>query len=112
MRDIETTVATITNVTASGEEAAVDTIGSRQSQGENARFFLSVTSLTGSSPTMDVDITATIGGVDYVLGSFAQATGATTESITISLCPAVVKVEYTAGGTVSDFDAVVTCVRF
>lgn len=111
-KEIITTVATITDATGSGEGSKVDTIGSRQHVGENARFFLSVTSLTGTAPTMDVDITCTIGGVDYVLGSFTQASGATTETITIANCPSGVKAEYTAGGTVTDFDAVVTCARF
>lgn len=112
---ITTTVATITDATTAGEATAVDTIGTRQHTGGDARFFLSVSSITGTVPTMDVDIVTTIAGVDHVLGSFAQVTetaSTQTQSITVTLCPNTVKVEYTDGGTVTDFDAVVTCVRF
>jgi len=112
MRLINTVVATIVNATASGEEVAVDTVGTRDLQTGDARFHLNVTALTGTAPTMDLDITATIDSVDYVVGSFVQSVaGASVQSIVINQCPSVVKIEYTAGGTVTDFDATVTCSR-
>jgi len=112
MKDIETTLVTIVNATASSEGALVDTIGSRENEEGSARFYLDVTSLAGTTPTADVSIVATIGGTDFTLGSFTQAIGATTESILITTCPSRVKAVYTLGGTVTDFDAVVTCTRF
>ena len=61
---------------------------------------------------MDIDIVSTINGVDHVEGSFTQAgAGASKEKITITNCPDVVKAVYTAGGTVTDADFTVDCVR-
>lgn len=84
--------------TSSGEGALVDTLSGGQLTGDT-RFYLSVSAVTGTDPTLDVDITATVGGVDYVLGSFTQATGETTESIEVSSCPVEVKAEWVIGGT-------------
>lgn len=84
--------------TASGESSLVAT----QSGGflaDDTRFYLSVSAVTGTDPTLDVDIVATIGGVDYVLGSFAQLTTAGAESIEVSACPPSVKAVWTIGGT-------------
>ena len=111
MRNIVVEIANEVNLTGSGEAAAVDTVGARDARQSDAAFYLNVTSLTGTSPTADFDITATLDGIDYVLGSFAQATGVTNERIVITDCPDVVKVEYTLGGTVTDLDYTVTCIR-
>lgn len=70
---------------------------------EKARFYLNVSAVSGTSPTLDVDIVATIGGEDYVLASFTQKTAAGKETITIDGCPKEVKAVYTLGGTSPDF---------
>lgn len=64
-----------------------------------------VTSLTGTAPTMDIDVVAEVGGVDIVVGSFAQFTAAGNQTIKIEGCPSTIKLVGTAGGTVTDFDA-------
>lgn len=111
MKDIETQIANIVNATATGEAVPVETIGAREHQTAGALLFLNVTSLTGTAPTMDVTVVVTIDGVDFVVGTFTQAGGVTSEMISVAICPNLLKVKYTAGGTVTDFDATVTCVR-
>ena len=111
MSNIAVEIADETNLTASGETTVVNTVGARNALTAGAEFYLNVTSLTGTSPTADFDIVATVDGIDYILGSFAQATGATNERIAIAECPDVVKVEYTLGGTVTDLDYTVICIR-
>lgn len=86
---------------ASGETALTNTLGGLEASGtSDVRFYLSLTA-SAVPTTLDVDIVATVGGVDYVLGSFAQlgAVGAGTEVITIANCPANVKAEFTIVGT-------------
>jgi len=113
MRELTTNLATITNATTSGAGSYTSTAPSDYTYyGEKVRVTLVVTSLTGTSPTMDVTITGLVNGVDVTLGTFTQATGATSESIVIDACLEELKVVYTAGGTVTDFDAVVEALRF
>lgn len=114
MRDITTVVATLVNVTTTGEGLLVDTrptVGTRDNKASGARFFLNVTSLTGTAPTADFIIVVVLDSVDITIGTFTQATGATSESIDIANCPLNVKAKHTLGGTVTDLDAVVTCIR-
>jgi hypothetical protein len=123
MPQIEKTIVTIVDETGSGEGSLVDTLQDTRADGvsypkmsplNDVRFYFDVSSLTGSGGTIDMDIVTTIGGNDFVLGSFTQATaaaGASEESIIIQNCPAHVKAVWTAGGTVSDFDATIHCVR-
>lgn len=111
MSDIEVEILNVANATASGAGSNAATIGSRENKAADAAFFLNVTSLTGTAPTMDVTIKKTVDGIDYTLGTFTQATGATSERIVITNCPDVVRAEYTAGGTVTDFDGTVTSIR-
>jgi hypothetical protein len=109
MKDIKTNVLTLVDETASGEGAKVDTIGSREHVEGSARFFLNVTGFTGTSA--DFDVVTTLDGVDFVLGSFTQVTGVTSEVILVNSCPSGVKIEYTCTA-VTDLDCVCTCVRF
>ncbi len=111
MKNIITTILTALNLTTSGESSAVDTVGTRDARNQDATFYLNVSSLTGTSPTLDVDIVSTINGVDHVEGSFTQATGATKERLSITNCPDSVKAVYTMGGTVTDADFTVDCAR-
>jgi len=123
MTEVTTRIATIVSATTSGEGSVVSTIENVRAQAdsrfpavnsERARIFLNVTALTaGSSPTMDVVVTYDVDGVDVTVGTFTQSTeGASSESIVVEVCPAELKVVYTAGGTVADFDATVDVVRF
>ena len=109
MKDIVTNVLTLVDETASGEGSKVDTIGSREHCEGSARFFLNVTGFTGTSA--DFDVVATLDGTDFILGSFTQVTGVTSEVIRIEDCPSGVKIEYTLV-SVTDLDCTVTCVRF
>ncbi len=105
---------TIVDETTTGEGAYVDTKPGQLPGESRARVFLNVTALTaGSTPTMDVIIVALIAGVDQEVAAFAQSTeGASAESLVIEACPSSLKVKYTVGGTVADFDATVDIVRF
>lgn len=105
---------TIANATESGGGSFVATRKKLQTQGESkARLFLNVTALAGNIPTMDVTLVALVAGVEQEVGAFPQSfEGASKEVITIDACPASLKVVYTAGGTVTDFDATVDCLRF
>jgi len=108
-----TEVLSVTNITATGTGPAVDTL-TNPAATPAAMFFLSCTSLTGTStPTIALDVLATVGGIDHIVGSFTDVTAAVVESITIDPCPSTVKIKYTESvGVVTDFDATVHCIRF
>ena len=113
MRSKTTTLATIINATTTGEGSYTRTAPNDAIYyHEQVRVTLVVTALAGTAPTMDVTITALVNGVDVTIGTFTQATGATSESILIDTCPDQLKAVYTAGGTVTDFDAVIEALRF
>lgn len=108
-------LVTVVSATASGEGSYIDTLPGGQLPGESrARVFLNVTALTaGTTPTMDVVIVALVAGVDQVVAAFTQSTeGVSAETLVIEACPRTLKVEYTEGGTVADFDATVDIIRF
>ena len=95
MREETTRLITILDETVSGEGSVVSTRSNDNSQAdwsaqagtsERARLFLNVTALTaGSSPTLDVDIVHVIDTIDFVVGSFTQATaGASFETVSQS----------------------------
>jgi hypothetical protein len=122
MPQIEKTILSLVNATEDGEGPLVDTLADTRDDGvsypdvsllEDVRFFLDVTSFTGTAPVMDIDIVAEVGGNDFVMGSFTQfGVGATTEMITIQNCPAHVKAVYTnSGGAITDFDVTIVCIR-
>lgn len=112
MKDIVVTVLNVADETATGDGGFVDTIGARDHVDSSAFFYLNCTSLTGTSPTMDVTIVASLSGTEFTVGTFTQLTAASTEKIEVTGCPSSIKVVYTAGGTVTDFDCTVTSVRF
>ena len=106
---------TIVDETVTGEGVYVETAPEGQLPGESrARIFLNVTALTaGAAPTMDVIVTALVSGVDQLIVAFAQsAAGTSQQSVIVEGCPRSLKVKYTAGGTVADFDATVDIIRF
>lgn len=114
MREQRTQLANIVNATGSGEGEYVATRETLTVAGESkARVFLNVTALAGTTPLMDVTIVALVAGVDQVIASFVQSTeGVSQQSIVIDACPSTIKAVYTAGGTVTDFDATVDVIRF
>ena len=122
MREETTRLITIVNETISGVGSVVSTRTRQEAESrrnpnstsERARLFLNVTALTaGTAPTMDVKVVHVIDGVDIDIASFTQSTeGASSESIVVEACPTDLKVVYTVGGTVADFDATVDCMRF
>ncbi len=75
-----------------------------------ARFLLDVTEITGTD--MAIDIFGVVGGVDYLLGSFtdASATGKQV-SLFIDACPPVCKVIFTEN-TITTFSATVRAVAY
>ena len=105
---------TIVNATGSGGGVFVATIPSSQRPGESrARIFLNVTSLVGTAPTIDMTVVADVNGVDHEIVAFTQsAAGASKQNVLVEACPNKLKTVYTAGGTVTDFDATVDIIRF
>lgn len=112
-----TEIANLASRTASGESGLAstssDAVADPHSSGEpSLRVFLNVTAAAGTSPTLDVDIVATVNGEDYVIDSFAQATGVTKEARVISDCPRVVKAVWTIGGVGPSFTFEVQATRW
>jgi len=98
--------------TATGETTLVDSVnGHNKVDWPDATFYLSVTAVTGAGAEMDLDVVATIAGVDFILDSFTKATGVTTEAITVTNCPKDIKAEYTIGGTTPDITFQLVSVR-
>ncbi len=123
MRERTTRIATAVNQQANGEGlvVATRTVAQQRDQLEqagtsaSARFFLNVTALTGSTtPTMLVSIVHVVDGVDIEVGTFVitSGTGAQNQTIVIEACPSDLKAKWVEGGTVTDFDATVDCMRF
>ncbi len=103
--DKRTTSANFTGVANSKALGALNQIM------DNALFYLNVTVVAGTNPVLDIDIEGIVNGVNYILGSFAQATAATTEVITISNCPQDIQITTVIGGTTPSFDYEVNMTR-
>lgn len=91
---------------------AIDTILMAPITGGKARFTFVVKSLSGTSPTVDFELFHKVEGVLVSLGTFAQATGATSESLIIDMCPRFLFVTATFGGTVTASNIRLHCLRF
>jgi len=79
----------------------------------SAAFYLNVTAVSGTNPTLDVVVESLIDGVWVLEGSFTQATGVTAEKIELTNLPCDVRVRHTIGGTdTPTFTFTVTLVRF
>lgn len=86
---------------SSDETILVDTSnGQPYSYSPETRFYLSLAA-SDTPTTLDVDIVATIGGVDHVIGSFTQLGAVATgkEAIIVANCPRNVKAVFTVVGT-------------
>ena len=99
--------------TSSGESALLTLLeGTRIESDGSIRIYLDVTAASGTTPTLDVDVVAVIGGVEMVLQSFAQKTAAGQETIVVPQCPRAAKVKWTIGGTTPSFTFSVQASRF
>lgn len=96
-------LANILSVVASG-----DTFDDRMDIQEFEHYYadLRCTSLTGSTPLLDIDVVErTEAGADIVVGSFAQLNGAGSERIKLTNATGrTMYVKYTEGGTWTDCD--------
>lgn len=95
-------------ITATADGTARDN-GSSTTNGGGA--FLVITSVSGTSPTLDVVIKHSADNVTYTnLVTFTQATGTTSEYKAVAKDTTVnryLKVSFTAGGTTPSFSAIV-----
>ena len=89
---------------ASGQINDIKTVTRGQSiwaTNTGGKFYLTVTTQTGTSPTLNVFIVKVIDGVQHILGQFTQVTtvlGASTP-INISNLPDDIQVAWVIGGT-------------
>jgi hypothetical protein len=79
--------------------------------GPNARCYLDVTAVTGTSPNLVVDIQGMVNGQSYVLGSFAAKTAVSKETITITAPAETLRAAWTISGTAPSFTFSVVCSR-
>lgn len=101
IREIELLPSASRTATGEGDEKTFDQSAKQDNMG--AKFYLSVSAVTGTSPTLDVTITKTLGGVDFTIGTFQQITASGQEVIDVSNCPDKVKAKYTIAGDTPDF---------
>jgi hypothetical protein len=69
-------------------------------------FFLNVTAVSGTSPTLDVSIQSKdpVSGVYFTIANFTQVTDITSQSICITSCMgSIIRVQYKVGGTNPSF---------
>lgn len=69
----------------------------------NCRFFLDITAVSGTTPTLVLELWGTINGVDFLLGAFASKNAAGKDTIVIADCPRYVKPRWVVGGTTPSF---------
>ncbi len=98
--DVEALIlASLTTETADGNGSQEVELGDRRV----VRMTLDVTASSGTSETLDVDIETSPDGVNwYVAGSFAQATGVTSERKTVAI-DRYVRAAWDIGGTTPSF---------
>lgn len=97
--------------TVSGNSGSVSTlpnalgspVGTVPGATPSARFFLSVTAVSGTTPTLDVAIYGIIGGTICFLGVLAQVTAVNQGTIVIDHVPENVQIFWTIGGTNPSF---------
>lgn len=98
----EFTVVASAARTTSSNSAVLDTLqGSVEGAvDKESWFFLNVSAVSGTNPTLDVKVTTIIGALEFDLTPvFAQKTGISKEAIKITNCPRFIKVSWTIGGT-------------
>jgi hypothetical protein len=91
---------------ASGDISNLKTIVGGQALGPSnpgAKFFLTVTTQTGTTPTLDVFIIKVIDGVQHIMGQFAQVTTTLGASVPIDIAnvPDDCQIAWVIGGTSS-----------
>lgn len=82
-----------------------------QTEATRGMFFLNVTAASGTSPTLDVTVEAKdpVSGEYFTIGTFAQATGVSSEMVAIGggsdaeFVPRTFRVAYAMAGTSPSF---------
>lgn len=114
-REVE--LAASASRTETGVGSLVDTFADRglqsaESPATGCRVYLSVSAASGTTPTLDVTVEATVSGVDFVIATFTQATTTTKETKTALECPEDMKARWVIGGTTPDFTFEVNVTRW
>lgn len=78
-------------------ETGADTRGVVHRDGGDIRCYLDVTA-AGSGDTIDVDLIGIVRGARFVIGSFTQASGITTETVFFSQAPNLLSLDWTVAG--------------
>jgi len=111
-KDVFTPIADVIAALASSEGSLANTSVDANTTNADATFYLNVTAASGTTPTLDVDIVAEVDGVDFILGSIAQAIAAgVSVPVIVPNCPLVVKAVYAITGTTPSFTFKVICNR-
>lgn len=74
-------------------------------------LILSVDAVSGTTPTLDLDVIAMIAGDEIKIHSFTQITAVGVQKYLIEVSPHRVKLDYTVGGTNPSFDLKVYTIR-
>ena len=74
-----------------------DTAGVVHRDGGDIRCYLDVTA-AGAGDTLDVDLIGIVRGSRFVIASFTQATGVTTESVLFTQAPNLLSLDWTIAG--------------
>jgi hypothetical protein len=80
--------------------------------GQNARFFLDVTAVTGTTPSMTMNVYGVINNKSYFLGAFAPVTAIGAYTLQLNNVPDLLTVAPSPlSGTAPTFTCEVRCVR-
>ena len=93
---------------------AVSTLGGHRDAplGQHARFFLDVTAVSGTAPSMTMNLYGVVNGKATFIGAFAAVTVAGTYTTRIDNVPEMVTVAPSpVSGTTPSFTCEVRCVR-
>lgn len=93
-------------------EPIFDTISLAKSLYSNpdARFYMSVTGVSGTTPTLDLNIKGVMGvgdeeggSLDFAIGSFTQVTANSRTNHVVNNCPRFTQIQAVVGGTSPSF---------
>ncbi len=100
--------------TTSGQTETIASlaVGAWLQNAQRTKFYLNVSAVTGTNPTLDIVIESLIGGIWYEEEAFTQATGVTKEGISVIALPCDMRIRWTIAGTDPDFTFQVAMVRF
>lgn len=99
------------NQTAGSRQGPYDTQTRRDSNENAATILLDVTSITGTAPTLDVDVECDVNGITYVVKSFAQINATGKYQLEIPMCPDSIYIDLIEGGTWTDLDVNCAIIR-